>query len=550
MELYTDYNTRTMESGNHFKNVASLKSLRSKRCMNKNITRLASVVWIGIALGCLPLVGQNVKVMPLSELPVSKQGYELRAAVATDSCITYSMTGEYVYKEIKLQDGSSNAYNWLNNTWTEEPQPQYRLWMPDGGTADGDKSPSIMEQDGIVYLVIDLMRGFGSWRFTVDGRAAEYTTTKDSNGNIISADIEGGLLTVQYDAALNQPTSIDLKHPNGTPLSLYTYEYQEGINYPKCTFFQHTEWNVAKEKWVAGSWGKHIRKYTKDGSKPLQLSLNEEYTANANGDWVGENKYGNFLYDATGKMATFYHYAWHNNNWMATPFLYTIFYPNSLTPNFSFGNNSPVYGTNKGSFDLGTIVLPDSVSKASFTIKFPAGFALDKDSTRLTTGWNGYELTITPQDSNQWLVTIQPKALRSALRAETNPTLVHVAYTVDSKVKRGTYDMAVHSIQVETPGGNTILEPAITVPVQLNRWGTGNEEAPSQEPTLYLAGHTLYIQSIRAEHITIYSINGLKLYESEVPAGTATIDVARFPKSVLIIRGSSGWTRKAILSNS
>ncbi|GHU58032.1 hypothetical protein FACS189411_12760 [Bacteroidia bacterium] len=483
------------------------------------------------------MAGQNVKISPISELPVSQRGYELRAAAATDSSITYSLTGEYVYKTVTMKDDDlffETKYKWENNKWIEDSSvPSTIFWIYTG-------KPSVNIEGNQLRFYIPTVDGWGWWYWSAN---ISYTSKYDGKGNLIELHI-GENFFIRYDNT-DRVIAIDQYDWNGVLVNKYRYEY--AADTPWTTLFEWSRYDSAKGKWVAGSWPKGVRKYesfrNEDGIISSLLLLHEEYVADSNGEWVGDKRY-EMVYDSKRKKSIMYHYVWYGNRW--TQIQYTIFYPNNLIPNISLGYNPPVYGTNKGSFDLGTIVLPDSVSKASFTIKFPTGFALDKDSTQLPAAWSDYELLITPQDSNQWLVTIQRKSLRSALRAETGTTLAHIAYTVDGKVKRGTHDITVHSIQVETPGGNTILEPAITVPAQLNRWGVGNEVVPSLEPTLYVTGHTLYVQSSRAEHITVYSINGLKLYESEVPAGTATIDAARFPKGVLIVRGSSGWARKTV----
>ncbi|MDR1674890.1 MAG: hypothetical protein LBR86_00225, partial [Tannerella sp.] len=61
----------------------------------------------------------------------------------------------------------------------------------------------------------------------------------------------------------------------------------------------------------------------------------------------------------------------------------------------------------------------------------------------------------------------------------------------------------------------------------------------------YIHGDLLYIRTVRAERIEIYALNGAKVYEGTVPAGTTTLPADRLPKGVLIVRGS-GWTGKVV----
>jgi hypothetical protein len=64
------------------------------------------------------------------------------------------------------------------------------------------------------------------------------------------------------------------------------------------------------------------------------------------------------------------------------------------------------------------------------------------------------------------------------------------------------------------------------------------------EPSVYIHGDMLQIQTVNAERIGIYTLDGAKVYESAVPPGPTAISAERLPKGVLIVRGSSGWARK------
>ncbi|MDR1336276.1 MAG: hypothetical protein LBK22_05565, partial [Tannerella sp.] len=52
-----------------------------------------------------------------------------------------------------------------------------------------------------------------------------------------------------------------------------------------------------------------------------------------------------------------------------------------------------------------------------------------------------------------------------------------------------------------------------------------------------------------AEQITVYSLGGARIYQARKAAGEATFDLRSLPKGVFIARGSSGWTRKAVISD-
>jgi hypothetical protein len=54
------------------------------------------------------------------------------------------------------------------------------------------------------------------------------------------------------------------------------------------------------------------------------------------------------------------------------------------------------------------------------------------------------------------------------------------------------------------------------------------------------------VNSPRAEQIAIYSTGGQLLYRVHKPAGIAAFNLNGLPRGALIVRGSSGWTEKAI----
>lgn len=65
-------------------------------------------------------------------------------------------------------------------------------------------------------------------------------------------------------------------------------------------------------------------------------------------------------------------------------------------------------------------------------------------------------------------------------------------------------------------------------------------------PVVYFRQNIMYVQSEQPETISVYSINGSKIYEIPVQAGTTSINAANFPQGIVIVKGSSGWVTKVI----
>ncbi|GHV47810.1 hypothetical protein FACS1894181_02050 [Bacteroidia bacterium] len=511
--------------------------------MNKNITRWSGLM-IAACMVTTSLPAQKLETAITKtfaqewrkDIPGSVQ---LRAATnwQPDSTVTYTAAGEKSSKQVYTYDADgkrrTQAFEWENNQWVGV-NSYFIISFP-----SRDVSVSYSEsglswphpyQEGGMWFGFTSSEAWDTWDYKA-------IPTRDSKGNLTKVEFHfyekanpsnsymAYSYTISYNGK-NQPVLIQ-GYNRSDLFYKVTYQWDSNGN---ITLYESSELNTDTNKWVT----------TETCTSNNGVSISEQYNS-----WSGERKKTIAKNDSMGNTAIQQFYTWTAGKWYMTH--YTVFYPNDLAPAAETGNNNPVGTDNKGGFDVNITIPADSIAGGSFVIKLPDGFTLDSINTKLILDFNGFELILTKQESNIWLFTIKPKATRSyTISSEAGKTLAHIAYTVDDKVKRGEYDITVSNIQFDTHGGNEIVEPAITVPAQLNRWGVSNEVIPSLEPALYVTGHTLYIQSSCAERITIYSINGLKLYESNVPAGTAKIDATSFPKGVLVVRGSSGWTWKAI----
>ena len=118
------------------------------------------------------------------------------------------------------------------------------------------------------------------------------------------------------------------------------------------------------------------------------------------------------------------------------------------SPNVEVENNNPVGNENMGNFDIDVNIPLDTISNGSITVTFPEGFTLDEKNTSLRLDFAElFDLIITKHENNSWLFEIKPKTLKSASqRADEVKKMLQVAYMVDEKLQRGTYDISVHSI--------------------------------------------------------------------------------------------------------
>jgi hypothetical protein len=68
--------------------------------------------------------------------------------------------------------------------------------------------------------------------------------------------------------------------------------------------------------------------------------------------------------------------------------------------------------------------------------------------------------------------------------------------------------------------------------------------SPPIVASLSLSGDLLTVSSPSSESIALYSLSGSLLLQASKEKGSTSIDIGHLPRGVLIVRGSSGWSRK------
>jgi len=411
-----------------------------------------------------------------------------------DSTIDYNNFGEPIHKKYydktnqTCMEGSLENGSWIFSA------PESSNGYP---VSNGKISYEKYEQSNVQYFILyyPIMLGTGSYTIGIGG-GLQFETYNNSKGN---------------------PTLVQTKNDDTIEDKLrLEYNENDDINYIE----------------YMGGQVQCRYKYDEYG----RLCLFESYF----NDGLGARRIAK--YNKEGQLVSVHYQGWNNG--------YTLLYysDETDTPNVEIDNNTPISNENQGNFDLNINISIDSIGSGSLTITFPDGFMLDERNTSLTLDYaNLFVLTITKQENNSWLLEIKPKTLRSAsLRADEAKKMLQVVYTVDEILQRGIYDISVNSILFETKGGNYIPEPSIIVPAIVERWGVSNETINILTHIIYTDYQTINIHTANAERIAIYSIMGYKLYETEIQSGLNAINAANFPKGILIIKGSSGWSKKLI----
>jgi hypothetical protein len=514
-----------------------------------------------MAFGCLPLAGQEKAVMKTGAGEyVPMQGMQLRAGGAMpDSMITYAATGEKSSRTVFTYntDGKiaqEEIFNWENSRWVntlkrvyEYDNPPESKMVPVAGLITeytwesgqwvrnpGSKSVWAVI-DGIIYINNWIcwpspVRYYGSAAFvSSDGWSYRAVSVNDSKGNPVSVEFhvyqianpDNSSLAFRFVISYNdrsQPVSVKGYQENGNGSMLIRsadYQYDSEGN---TVFFEELDFDNSGDVYS------HIKYTSANGV----ITEEQDQTRTVSKTDSDGNIYLRQYFTSTGGKMYMTHY--------------DIYYPNDLTPSVTPGDSPPVDDTNRGKFDVIINLPTDSIADGSFVIKLPDGYTLDETGTRLSVDFGDFALVITKQEDNSWLLEVRPKGTRSAaLRSEdVSRVLAHIAYTVDGTVKRGTYDITVHSIQFETPGGDAIVGPALTVPVRLNRWGAGSEAIAAAD--VWSAGSSLHIRTPQSAALYAYTVAGVRYKQQMLPAGETVITL---PQRTYFVQ--TGETVKKVL---
>jgi len=182
----------------------------------------------------------------------------------------------------------------------------------------------------------------------------------------------------------------------------------------------------------------------------------------------------------------------------------------------------------------------------SFQLKLPTGVNLEKSSTRLVGDLDSkLNLTIEENTDGSWLFDIQPKNSTRSASELVYSQIVEIGYTVSETVIDGEYEAVVNNNLVFEFEDGTILV-GNNIPVTINIIDPTNNFRFTGA-SAYINFGSFHIQSPFAETIQVYSINGAILQRFQKPEGQVSFPTNQSKGAILIIKGSSGWTKKLIV---
>jgi len=181
----------------------------------------------------------------------------------------------------------------------------------------------------------------------------------------------------------------------------------------------------------------------------------------------------------------------------------------------------------------------------SFRMTLPSGVRLNVPATRLASDLaSRLTLIITANLDGSWLFTISSG---SSLRSGSDMVyrnVVEIVYTVDETVAKGKYEAVISNLSFAFTDNTKIT--ADKLPVTITVSTTTGIPAFSAEPSACISNGQLYVTGPVAETVEVYTITGTLLYKFRKPEGETVYPVENLNRSILIVKGSSGWVKKAV----
>jgi uncharacterized protein YjdB len=223
---------------------------------------------------------------------------------------------------------------------------------------------------------------------------------------------------------------------------------------------------------------------------------------------------------------------------------------------FVFVESDITSATNAGKIAFSLKLPDDATFVGSFELQLPKGFGLILKEgggyrTELEDPYKeSSDLEITALNDSTYTFEVKLKAsptnglLRSA---EEKKKVMDIAYTIyDNNLENSTsiYEAKFVNIDFKVNNEEEIKEDH-TAQIKAHKDETGNEIVENQENIVCIRGGRLYIDSVKAETVSVYSLNGSLIFTMNKADGQAVFDM-NTPEKVLIVKGSSGWANKVI----
>ena len=142
-----------------------------------------------------------------------------------------------------------------------------------------------------------------------------------------------------------------------------------------------------------------------------------------------------------------------------------------------------------------------------------------------------------------------PSYSSSMLRSNGQSSLqINIPFIIDRQLPDGNYPVTISNVKLDFDNGTKYVEPELPVTLTVDRSSTGISRIAETDVHVYAQGNHLYISSPVAETVSVYSITGALVVHATKPSGVIRIPVNERKGQIVIVRGSSGWVKKAFMN--
>jgi hypothetical protein len=283
---------------------------------------------------------------------------------------------------------------------------------------------------------------------------------------------------------------------------------------------------------------------TAGGSQDVNVASNRDWTASSHAPWLTATWESGSVLRIAAAANTGYARA-DSVTVTADGLTETVYVTQDAAQQIIAEPTPPV--DNQGTIEIALEIPVNEQFSITFTVTLPVGFILDQQATSLVSDLLGsYQLSITPNGQGGWLFGITPALSVRSGEETAYREVINIVYTVPEAAPDGDYEVKIQDVDLTTDSGEVIHQDEITVPVRITS-SVGN--ASIDAGNVRYANGVLTVNTPAAERITVYSLSGAVMYQARKAAGEASFDLNGLPKGVFIAKGSSGWTRKAVISD-
>ena len=207
-----------------------------------------------------------------------------------------------------------------------------------------------------------------------------------------------------------------------------------------------------------------------------------------------------------------------------------------------------------GGIGLSLLIPQGVLLSGSFELQLPKGFGLTKGEVSLfrTSMADNlkdiYDLVIHYVTDSTYKFEINAVTTPLSNQTGVKLKLMDIIYTIYNNALEGSnayFNVKIVDVIFNLTYNTTIEVEEVSAVIKSFRDPTANEKIDNPQNFTYIFDNRLYINTNKAETVSVYSLKGSLLFAGSKKEGTAIFDF-NTQEQIVIVKGSSGWTNKVV----